>query len=89
MSFLDIRHKLEFLRLLRALAGERQIAVVMSMHELELAARFADTLLCIKGGRVDRAGTPADIFTGGYIDSLYGMEPGSWESLFGSPFHGS
>ena len=81
-SFLDIRHKLEFLGLLRALAGERQIAVVMSMHELELAARFADTLLCIKGGRVDRAGTPADIFTGGYIDSLYGMEPGSWESLF-------
>ena len=83
-SFLDIRHKLEFLRLLRALSKERQIAVVMSMHELELAERFADTLLCIKDGRVDRIGAPAEIFAGGYIDSLYGMEPGSYESLFGT-----
>ena len=83
-SFLDIRHKLEFLRLLRALSKERQIAVVMSMHELELAERFADTLLCIKDGRVDRIGAPAEIFAGGYIDSLYGMETGSYESLFGT-----
>jgi len=82
-SFLDIRHKLEFLKLLRQLAREREIAVVMSMHELELAARFADSLLCIKDGRVDRTGTPGEIFTGGYIDDLYGMEPGSWAELFG------
>ena len=82
-SFLDIRHKLEFLKLLRALAREREIAVIMSMHELELAARFADSLLCIKDGRVDRAGLPGEIFTGGYIDTLYGMEPGSYEALFG------
>ena len=82
-SFLDIRHKLEFLKLLRELAREREIAVVMSMHELELAARFADRILCIKDGRVDRLGTPEEIFTGGYIDALYGMEPGSWAGLFG------
>ena len=82
-SFLDIRHKLEFLKLLRELAREREIAVVMSMHELELAARFADRILCIKDGRVNRLGTPEEIFTGGYIDALYGMEPGSWAGLFG------
>ena len=82
-SFLDIRHKLEFLKLLSELAREREIAVVMSMHELELAARFADRILCIKDGRVDRLGTPEEIFTGGYIDALYGMEPGSWAGLFG------
>lgn len=82
-SFLDIRHKLEFLKLLRELAREREIAVVMSMHELELAARFADRILCMKDGRVDRLGTPEEIFTGGYIDALYGMEPGSWAGLFG------
>ena len=82
-SFLDIRHKLEFLRLLRALSKERQIAVVMSMHELELVRRFADRVLCIRDGRVDREDTPEEIFTGGYIDALYGMEPGSYEGLFG------
>ena len=81
-SFLDIRHKLEFLQLLRSLSREREIAVVMSMHELELAERFADAAVCIKDGRVDRSGTPAEIFTGGYIDTLYGMAPGSYESLY-------
>ena len=82
-SFLDIRHKLEFLHLLRALSREREIAVVMSMHELELVRRFADRVLCIRDGRVDRLGTPEEIFTGSYIDALYGMEPGSYEGLFG------
>ena len=81
-SFLDIRHKLEFLELLRALSREREIAVVMSMHELELVRRFADRVLCMRDGRVDREDTPEEIFTGGYIDALYGMEPGSYEALF-------
>ena len=81
-SFLDIRHKLEFLQVLRDLAREREIAVVMSMHELELVRRFADCALCIRDGRVDRIGTPAEIFTGSYIDALYGMAPGSYAGLF-------
>ena len=81
-SFLDIRHKLEFLQVLRDLAREREIAVVMSMHELELVRRFADCALCIRDGRVDRVGTPAEIFTGSYIDALYGMSPGSYAGLF-------
>ena len=55
----------------------------MSMHELELVRRFADRVLCIRDGRVDRLGTPEEIFTGGYIDALYGMEPGSYAALFG------
>ena len=83
-SFLDIRHKLEFLELLRALARERKLAVVMSMHELELAQRFADTLLCIRDGRVDRMGSPEEVFSGNHIEALYGLAPGSWQSLSGT-----
>jgi len=83
-SFLDIRHKLEFLELLRALARERKLAVVMSMHELELAQRFADTLLCIRDGRVDRMGSPEEVFSGDYMEALYGLAPGSWQNLFGT-----
>ena len=82
-SFLDIKHKLEFLTLLRRLARDRDIAVIVSLHELELARRCSDTLLCVRDGRVDRVGTPEEIFQGGYIDTLYGMEPGSYASLFG------
>ena len=83
-SFLDIRHKLDFLQLLRELVRERQLAVVMSMHELELAQRFADRLLCIRDGRVDRAGSPEEIFSGGYIEWLYGLARGSYDALAGT-----
>ena len=83
-SFLDIRHKLAFLELLRALARERQIAVVMSMHELELAQRFSDTLVCLKDGKVDHMGTPEEIFTGSYIEALYGIDAGSYDTLAGT-----
>ena len=83
-SFLDIRHKLDFLQLLRELVRGRQLAVVMSMHELELAQRFADRLLCIRDGRVDRAGSPEEIFSGGYIERLYGLARGSYDALAGT-----
>ncbi len=83
-SFLDIRHKLVFLQLLRDLVRERQLAVVMSMHELELAQRFADRLLCIRDGKVDRSGTPEEIFVPGYIETLYGIEKGSFDALSGA-----
>ena len=81
-SFLDVKHKLDFLTLLRALARERSVAVVLSLHELELARRFSDRLLCIKDGTVDRTGSPEEIFRGDYIDILYGMEPGSYRALY-------
>ena len=83
-SFLDIRHKLDFLQLLRDLIRERQLAVVMSMHELELAQRFSDLLLCIRDGAVDRIGTPEEIFRDGYIERLYGIEQGSYNVYSGT-----
>ena len=83
-SFLDIRHKLDFLQLVRELVSGGELAVVMSMHELELAQRFADTLLCIRDGIVDRMGSPEEIFSGGYIERLYEIENGSYDSLAGT-----
>ena len=83
-SFLDIRHKLDFLELLRELVRERPLAVVMSMHELELAQRFSDLLLCVRDGAVDRVGTPEEIFREGYIERLYGIEQGSYDVLAGT-----
>ena len=84
-SFLDVKHKLDFLGLLTAMTREKGVAVILSLHELELARRFADTLLCVRNGKVDRSGPPAEIFAenGAYLDALYGMEPGSYESLYG------
>ena len=83
-SFLDVRYKVEFLTTLKTLAREKRIAVVMSLHELDCAARVSDTVLCVRGGAVDRVGRPEEIFSGAYIEALYGMEPGSFEAFFGA-----
>ena len=83
-SFLDLRHKLEFLSLLRTLARERGLAVLLSLHELELAQKFSDRVVCLRNGRVDRSGPPEEIFTGDYIERLYGVEHGRFDPRFGS-----
>lgn len=87
-SFLDMHHKLELLSILKMLVKERNIAVIMSLHELDLAQKIADHLLCITDGRVDRYGTPEEIFdlTGkkNYIENLYGLTKGTFLPEFGS-----
>ena len=83
-SFLDIDHKLELLTLLRKLARDKQIAVVMTIHELDLAQRFSDKVLCIKDAKADKYGTPELVFSGNYINDLYSIKNGTFEPLYGS-----
>lgn len=82
-SYLDIRHKLELLSLLKKMAMEKNIAVILSLHELDLAERISDRIVCIREGRVDRVGTPEDVFEGDYIRKLYDMEKGIYLPRFG------
>lgn len=83
-SFLDIRHKLELLSILKELVRQKQLAVILSLHELDLAQKISDYVLCIKNDRIDRCGTPEEIFTDDYIRSLYGVSRGSYHGLYGS-----
>ena len=82
-SFLDIKHKLELLALLKELVREKGLGVILSLHELDLAQKVSDHILCIREGGVDRWGTPEEIFSGGYIEALYGVERGSFNEEFG------
>ena len=83
-SFLDIRNKLEFLTLLRELVRQRRIAVVMSMHELDLAQTFSDLVACVKDGRIECVGTPEEIFTSAHIRELYDVTHGSFDPRSGA-----
>lgn len=78
-SFLDIRYKLELLNILKKLVREKNIAVIMSLHELDLVQRISDHVLCIDGEKADRYGTPEEIFSGDYISRLYNITSGSYE----------
>lgn len=85
-SFLDIHHKLELLSILKKMVRERNMAVILSLHELDLAQKCADNLLCIDGGRIDRYGSAEEIFEKGndYIKHLYKVEKGSFIDEYGS-----
>lgn len=83
-SFLDIRHKLELLAILKDMVRKRQLAVVMSLHELDLAQKVSDYVLCVHNRTVERYGTPEEIFHPEYITQLYGVVRGSFNADFGS-----
>lgn len=83
-SFLDIRHKLELLSLLRTMAREKNMVVLLSLHEIDLAQKISDAIVCVHGDTIARFGTPEEIFQGDYIRDLYSLEPDSYNLHFGS-----
>lgn len=83
-SFLDIRYKIELLGILRRLASERKMLIVLSLHEIDLAAKISDKIICVDGDRVSMAGTPEEVFREEKIRQLYGLQKGSYNVLFGS-----
>lgn len=83
-SFLDIHYELELLNILRTLAEERNITVIMSLHELDMAQKVSDLVMCVKGEYITRFGTPREIFQKDIINELYELSRGSYNPLFGS-----
>ena len=61
-SFLDIKGKIELLTILKELAHTGQLAVILSLHELELAEKIADTVVCVSPGGVSGVLTPEQAF---------------------------
>ncbi len=74
-AYLDVRYQLEFLALLRKLCRERRIAAVLSVHEVELAYRAADRLLCIKDGRMEAFGKPEEVLKDDLLQKLFDIDP--------------
>ena len=66
------------------MAREKNLSVLMSLHELDLAGRISDQIACIKGDRIDRVGSPEEIFTPGYIRELYGITAGTYDERTGN-----
>lgn len=82
-SFLDIRHKLELLAILKNLVREKKVAVLMSLHELDLAQKLSDYIICVKQNAIQRCGTPEEIFSSSYLADLYGITRGSYQAALG------
>ena len=83
-AYLDIRHKIELLDILREMARTKDMTVILSLHEIDLAMKVSDYLLCVKGETIDAFGKPEQIMQEHTIEGLYDMESGSYNLLFGS-----
>lgn len=83
-SYLDIRAQLDMLQLLRDHARTEGVAVLASLHEIELAMKAADRVVCIRDGRIWAQGTPEEIFEPQRIERLYDLRPHTFNGSFGS-----
>jgi iron complex transport system ATP-binding protein len=72
-TFLDVTHQLELLDLLTSLNRERGTTVVMVLHELNLAARYADHLVVMSAGRIVAEGAPGAVLTDGIVHEAFGL----------------
>jgi len=82
-SYLDLRHKIELLQILRRLAGEG-LSVVLSLHEVDLAAKLADAVVLVKDAAIVKSGAPEDVLDAETIRTLYDIQTGSFDPLLGS-----
>ena len=83
-SYLDIRYKLDILSGIRRLAREKNVAVIMSLHELDLAQQVSDLIACVEDGGIV-IDTPEKIFSGNRVQKLYGVADAAFDPLLGVP----
>lgn len=73
-TYLDIRHQLEILDEVRRWRKERGLAVLMVLHDLNLAAQYCDRLLLLQEGELVGAGKPSEVIRSDLIRKVYGVE---------------
>lgn len=87
ISALDVKHQVETLRLVQRLAKQRELTVIVVLHDVDLASRFCDRLVALKAGQVVADGAPAQIMDSQVLESIYSVPmgvmeraPGQWIS---------
>ncbi|MCP5155892.1 MAG: ABC transporter ATP-binding protein [Ectothiorhodospiraceae bacterium] len=71
---LDLRHQLQVLELVRAQTSARATVTVVALHDLGLAARHADRLMCLSAGRIVAEGAASSVLTEERLRAVYGVE---------------
>ena len=84
-SFLDIKGKIELLTILQKLAHTQNLAVIVSLHELDMAQKISDAVVCVSPGSVSGVLTPEQAFAPENIRTLYRLSAEQYETLFGAP----
>jgi ABC-type cobalamin/Fe3+-siderophores transport system ATPase subunit len=81
---LDLKHQMELFELVRGLVERRGLGVLMITHDLNLAARFADSLLLLADGRPVASGPPAAVLTQATVEAVFSW-PVAMQTIDGRP----
>ena len=84
-THLDLRHQVALLKMVRRLSRENGLTVLMVLHDLNLAARFADRIALFSRGQVVAAGTPREVLTPALIAEVYQTKVVIWDTPAGFP----
>ena len=84
-SFLDVKGKIELLTILQKLAHEQQLAVIVTLHELDMAQKIADAVVCVSPHGVSAPMPPAQAFARENIKALYGLTEEQYSAVFDPP----
>lgn len=76
ISALDVAQQVEVLGLIRRLSQERQLSVVLVLHDVNMAARYCDEILALHSGRLIARGAPVEIMTTDMLERIYGIALG-------------
>ena len=82
-SFLDAKHKVELTLLLRKLADEKNLAIIVTLHDIELALRIADKMALIKNHRVVAYGYPENVMKRDVVNNLYDLKNANYSEVIG------
>ena len=84
-SSLDLKHQLDTMEMIRSLVQRSGISVVMAIHDINLAARYADTVAMIRKGSIYGIGSPLELFTPQMVRDVYGVEATFLYDTAGNP----
>lgn len=70
-AHLDLHHQVAFLTLIRRMAAENRLGVLIALHDLNLAALYADRLILLVNGRALASGSPSEVLTESHLQNAY------------------
>lgn len=85
-SFLDMYYKLDILKTIWKLAHKNNKTIIMSLHELDLVKMVSDFIICVDGNKIVRTGNCSEIFSGNFIQKLYGIQDDEFNCSTGAMF---
>lgn len=82
-SYLDIKNKIEIIKILDRMSKEKGVSIVMSLHDIGIAVKACEYLIMVNKGKIVKQGAPEEIIEKDTISKLYGVEGANYDAVLG------